>query len=177
MFELLYNVYLLALEATAGGLVRLTHKPKVARGFADDVAIISHSKTQLQVRLDKTGLFCNWSGMRVKVVKSMLTAYDFREKKDADVSGIVYNGQPLSYLPATEAFPYLGIRTSLVGSFRAETQHVISSVRELRALVSHHRYNLDQMVEAMHGSLLSLSILSALSPMETLSSTVCIPSG
>ena len=149
MFELLYNVYLLALEATAGGLVRLTHKPKVARGFADDVAITSHSKTQLQMRLDYTGLFCSWSGMRVKVVKSMLTAFDFSERKDADISGIVYNGQPLSHLPAKEAFPYLGIRTALAGSFRAETEHVISSVRELRGLVSHHRYNLDQMVEAM----------------------------
>lgn len=149
LFGLLDNVYLLALEATAGGVVRFGHKPQVARGFADDIAITATSKSQLQGRLSKTSQFCGWSGMRIKVIKSVLTAYDFAQRQDADVSGITYDGQPLRHLPATEAFTYLGIRTALAGCFRAERDHVINSVRELRDLVEHHRYNLDQMVEAM----------------------------
>ena len=150
LFELPFNVFLLALEATSVGLVRLFHKPRVGRGFADDVAIIGSSKQQMQTRLTKTAEFCRWSGMRVKVTKSFLSAYDFRDRKEADVTGILYEGHALQHLPPEEAFPYLGIRSSLTGCFRAEKEHVMKSVRELREQVAHHKYNLDQMVDAMH---------------------------
>jgi hypothetical protein len=65
LFELLFNVYLLSLEATAGGWVRLTHRPKAGMGFSEDVAIVATSEALLQKRLDKTAKFCAWSGMRV----------------------------------------------------------------------------------------------------------------
>ena len=88
--------------------------------------------------------------MRIKVVKSVISAFDFELGEDADVSGITYDGQLLKHLPAAEAFPYLGIRITLTGSFQAEREHVMESIGKLRDHVEHHRYNLDQMVEAMH---------------------------
>ena len=54
LFELLFNLYLLALEATAGGTFRFTRTQRAARGFADDVAITATSQAQLQRRLDIT---------------------------------------------------------------------------------------------------------------------------
>jgi len=147
LFELTFNIYLLALEVTTKGSVRLFHKPKVGRGFADDVAIVSSHKSQLQARLDKTAQFCQWSGMRVKVIKTRLTAYDFGSCSVPDISGITYEGQEFKFILPREAFPYLGIRISLVGSFRLEREHVMGSVRELRDQVKLHRYNLDQMVQ------------------------------
>ncbi|NBO64558.1 MAG: hypothetical protein EBU88_06900 [Acidobacteria bacterium] len=148
LFELLFNVYLLALEATSGGLVRLTHRPRAGMGFADDVAIVATSASLLQKRLDKTAEFCAWSGMRVKIKKSVITGYDFGSQKEADVSNISYGGQALLYLPATEAFRYLGIRIALTGSFQAERKYVLDSVTTLQSLVKGHKYNLDQMVGA-----------------------------
>ena len=88
--------------------------------------------------------------MRVKVTKSFLSAYDFRDRTEADVTGILYEGHALQHLPPGEAFPYLGIRSSLTGWFRAGNEHVMTSVRQLREQVAHHKYNLDQMVDAMH---------------------------
>ena len=85
LFELLFDVYLRALEATAGAVTRFTHKPRAARGFADDVAITAPNKHLMQKRLDVTARFCAWSGMRVKLSKSVLTGYDFAERRAADV--------------------------------------------------------------------------------------------
>jgi hypothetical protein len=178
LFELPFNVFLLALEATSVGLVRLFHKPRVGRGFADDVAIISSSKQQMQTRLTTTAQFCRWSGMRVKVTKSVLSAYDFRDRTEADVTGILYEGHALQHLPPEEAFPYLGIRSSLTGCFRAEKEHVMTSVRELREQVAHHKYNLDQMVDAMHMvPRLVFAIRLRLSHGQTPNSTDCIRGG
>ncbi len=76
LFELLFNVYLLALEATAGGWIRLTYRPKAGMGFADyvgHVAFVATSEALLQKRLDKTAKFCAWSGMHVKITKSVIT--------------------------------------------------------------------------------------------------------
>ncbi len=83
------------------------------------------------------------------IAKSFITAYDFEEQKEADVSSILYDRQSLWHLPASEAFPYPDIRIALTGSFQAEREYVLSSVRDLRKQVEHHSYNFDQMVDAM----------------------------
>ena len=92
--------------------------------------------------------------MRVKVTKSFLSAYDFRDRTEADVTGIRYEGHALQHLPPEEAFPYLWsrlrIRSSLTGCFRAEKEHVMTSMRELREQVAHYKYSHDQTVDAMH---------------------------
>ena len=67
----------------------------------------------------------------------------------SDVSGILYEGQSLRHLPATEAFKYLGIRISLTGSYREEREHVLAAVNDLRTLVKGHKYEFDQMVDSM----------------------------
>ena len=58
LFELPFIVLFLALEATSVGLVRLFHKPRVGRGFVEDVAITGSSKQQMQTRLTRTAQFC-----------------------------------------------------------------------------------------------------------------------
>jgi hypothetical protein len=101
---------------------------------------------------------------RVKVTKSFYSAHDFRDHTEFDVIGILYVRHSFQHLPPEEAFPYLGIR-SFTGCFRAEKEHVMTSVRELREQVAHHKYNLDQMVDA-HGGLISFSLFGSACPMD-----------
>ena len=86
--------------------------------------------------------------MRVKLTKSFITAYDFAQRADLPTDGILYQGEALACLPANESFRYLGVRTSLmVGRKRKtgqgpgtadEIQHVFSSTKELKPLLSSH---------------------------------------
>ena len=59
--------------------------------------------------------FCGWSGMRVNLRKTFVTAYDFRHNQPLPTDNIRYQGAPLRHLPARESFPYLGVRAALVG--------------------------------------------------------------
>ncbi len=66
LFEL-FNVYLLALEATSRGWGRLTHQPRAGMGFADDVVIVATSDSLLHEQIDQTAEFCARSGMCIKI--------------------------------------------------------------------------------------------------------------
>jgi hypothetical protein len=52
--------------------------------------------------------FCRRSGMRVKLEKTVATAFDFLRRQDLSTEGVLYQGAPLVHLPAGESFPYLG---------------------------------------------------------------------
>ena len=103
--------------------------------------------------------FCAWSGMRIKREKSVITAYDFRTKRELTTDEILYEGQPLVRLAADENFPYLGVRASLVARKQrgvaspglvSEKDHILSSTQELVGLSTGHKLLLGQMVPAMH---------------------------
>ncbi len=58
--------------------------------------------------------FCRWSGMRVKLEKSVATAFDFLRKQELSTAGILFQGTPLVHLSAGESFSYLGVRASIL---------------------------------------------------------------
>ncbi len=55
------------------------------------------------------------SGMRVKLEKTVATAFDIRRRQELSTEGVLYQGTPLVHLPAGESFPYLGLRASILG--------------------------------------------------------------
>ena len=61
--------------------------------------------------------FCEWSGMRIKLKKLLITVYDFGAGQELPTEDIKYQAKPLTRLPpmpADKSFPYLGIRASLL---------------------------------------------------------------
>ena len=131
-----------------------------ARGFADDLTLVCESPEGMTRLLQVVNDFCEWSGMRIKLKKSFITAYDFGAGQELPTEDIKYQGKALTRLPADESFPYLGIRASLVEIGRrkgpasspglsAEKKHVIAATKELVGVAKHHQYLVGQMVPAM----------------------------
>ena len=105
--------------------------------------------------------------MRVKLEKSVATAFDFKQQQELSTAGILFQGTPLVHLPAGESFTYLGVRASILArtsrrarrrtwqvasspNLAAEKSHIISATKELVGVAKQHRsYLLSQMVPAM----------------------------
>jgi hypothetical protein len=160
LFSLLFNALLHALKACGVGVRVVTGLRSPARGFADDLTLVCESPEGMTRLLQVVDDFCEWSGMRIKLKKSLITAYDFGAGQELPTEDIKYQGKPLTRLPADESFPYLGIRASLVEMGRrkgpasspglsAEKQHVIAATKELVGITKRHQYLVGQMVPAM----------------------------
>ena len=144
-----------------------------ARGFADDLVLVTRSAVGMSHLLQVVADFCAWSGMRIKREKSVTTCFDFQKGVALSPEGILYAGGPLTGLAADEAFAYLGVRTRLVGVVRsrrqaasdsvakqrrrrrpapclaAEKEHIVTATRDIVSKARRHQYLLGQMVPAM----------------------------
>ena len=159
LFGLIFNALLLALKATGIGHRTITGLRTSARGFADDLALVTSSAGGMSRLLQVVADFCEWSGMRIKLEKSVITAYDYKARQELATDEILYKGEPLAHLAADDSFPYLGVRASLVArrkrgvrapGLESETEHIFSATRELVGVARGHKYLLGQMVPAMH---------------------------
>jgi len=159
LFGLVFNALLLALKATGVGHRTITGLRAPARGFADDLALVTKSEADMVRLLQVVSRFCTWSGMRINVPKSVATGFDFAMGRDLPTEGIQYEGSPLPGLAADEAFTYLGVRASLVCKKRRrctapclteEKAHVFAVTKDLVSKARRHKYLLCQMVPAMH---------------------------
>ena len=161
LFSILFNALLLALKACGVGVRIVSGLRSPARGFADDLTLVCESSSGMSRLLQVVSDFCAWSGMRIKLIKSVITAYDFAAREELPTDEIRYNGSPLTRLPADESFPYLGVRASIVEIGRkkgpaaspglvAEKRHVVEATKELVGIARHHQYLVGQMVPTMH---------------------------
>ena len=158
LFSLVFNALLLALKAAGVGHRIITGLRTPARGFADDLTILARSETDMSHLLEIVNKFCAWSGMRVKREKSVISGFDYKAGRSIPTDSIMFDGASLSSLAATDSFPYLGIRASLIGRHNQrpapcvddEIKHVFSTTRESIRLIKHHKFLLSQMVPAMH---------------------------
>ena len=158
LFGLIFNALLLALKATNIGHRTITGLRTPSRGFADDLTLVTCSAADMSRLLRVVSNFCEWSGMRVKLQKSVITAFDFGARCELPTDTILYQGQPLVRLAADQSFPYLGVRASLVQSktrctsspgLRSEKDHIFSATQELVGTARGHKYLLGQMVPTM----------------------------
>ena len=159
LFNLVFNALLIGLRQSGVGFSTVRGLRTPGRGFADDLTLSTATPAGMKKLLDVVARFCTWTGMRVKLTKSVITAYDFAQRADLPTDGILYQGEALTCLPANESFRYLGVRTSLtVGRKRKtgqgpgtadEIQHVFSSTKELKPLLFSHQMPLPLMVPSM----------------------------
>ena len=158
LFSLVFNALLLALKAAGVGHRIITGLRTPARGFADDLTILAGSEADMSHLLQVVNKFCAWSGMRVKREKSVISGFDYNTGRSIPTDSIMFDGASLSSLAATDSFPYLGIRASLIGRHNRrpapclddEIKHVFSTTRDSIRLIKHHKFLLSQMVPAMH---------------------------
>ena len=150
LFSLLFNFLLHGLDATGVGHKSATGLRTASRAFADDVALVTTSVQDTSTLLKVIDKFCAWSGMRLNISKSEISAWDFRTNSEPDVNLVTVNGQNLLRLPPTKAFRYLGFRFSLLGCWGAEVDHVMATTRDLLPVVAKHGYTLKQMTEVVH---------------------------
>ncbi len=85
-----------------------------ARGFADDLVLCTESPEDMSRLLNIVADFCQWSGMRIKLQKSVASAFDFASKEELPTGGILYKGVPLVHLSADASFCNLGVRASIL---------------------------------------------------------------
>ena len=161
LFSLVFNALLLALKKTGVGYRTIQGLRSSSRGFADDLVLVTGSSRGMGALLQVVSNFCAWTGMQVNLAKSVITAFDHREKRDLPTEAVLFDGQPLVHLSADASFKYLGIRASLVRKGKRkdklpvpccteEKKHIFASTRELVTLSRNHKFLFRQMVPAMH---------------------------
>ena len=156
LFNLLFNALLIGLRQSGVGVNTITGLRPNGRGFADDLTLTTGSAAGMQRLLQVVSDFCTWSGMRIKMKKSVVSAYDFKTRKDLPTDDIRYNGEALVCLPAHESYRYLGVRTTLAGGkgavgpgTRDEVHHVFGSTKELIRSLADHQIPLSFAVPSM----------------------------
>ena len=103
----------------------------------------------MQLALDVVTDFCNWSGMRINIEKSEITACDHALDSQPDTSKITVNGKPLKTLLYNLFFRYLGSRESLLGSPSANVEHVFELTKEYGQKCRNHPYTYPQAIRAV----------------------------
>ena len=66
--------------------------------------------------------FCAWSGMRIKLEKSVIKGFNYQKRVPFPTESILFKGEPLTGLAAEAAFAYLGVRARLVSPSPPATQ-------------------------------------------------------
>ena len=136
-----------------------------ARGFADNLTLICHSAEGISRLVQVVADFCNWSGMRIKIAKSVITAYDYGTRRDLPTDDIQYQGQALTSLPWTRAsrilasarvwcpldgdVPPTGPRLLPWVDGRKGARDGCRAAKVLGGLAKRHKYLLGRMVPAM----------------------------
>ena len=123
------------------------------------MALTTATPDGMQKLLNVVSDFCSWSGMRLKLQKSVITAFDYGRRMSLPTDQIRYNGAALVHLPAGSGFKYLGINTALTKRRKranasgpctaAEVEHVLSTTRELTRLLADHQLPLSIIVPSM----------------------------
>jgi hypothetical protein len=156
LFNLVFNALLIGLRLSGVGVRTVVGLRPNSRGFADDLALSTDSAAGMEKLLQVVSSFCFWAGMRVKMQKSVISAYDYKSHKDLPTDGIRYNGEALVCLPAHEGFRYLGVRTALAGrkgtggpGTADEIHHVFDSTKELIRSLADHQIPLSFIVPSM----------------------------
>ena len=149
LFGLIFNALLIGLRLSGVGHRLITGQQSNNRGFADDVALTTATPDGMQKLLNVVSDFCSWSGMRLKLQKSVITAFDYGRRMRLPTDHIRYNGAALVHLPADSGFKYLGINTALTRRGKkanaagpctaAEVEHVLSTTQELTRLLADHQ--------------------------------------
>jgi hypothetical protein len=95
LFNLIFNALLIGLRQSGVGVRTVFGLRPNARGFADDLTIAAESPAGMQKLMQVVSRFCSWSGMRVKIQKSVISAYNYKTREQT-TSGMTEQRWPAS---------------------------------------------------------------------------------
>ena len=146
---LLFNLYIndlpFAFENTLYDPFVLPNGAKLnSLSYADDLIILSRSKTELQNRLDKLSSFCTSSWMiKINPKKTKIMVFQKRARKNSDFHFLVD-----SQIIVVQEYTYLGNRMSSSGNFSMSREHL--KEKPLHAFFSLRRHmNLSKLKAAL----------------------------
>jgi hypothetical protein len=96
LFGLIFNSLLLALRATGVAHRTVSGLRTPARGFENDLVLCTDTAEGMNRLLIVVADFCRWSGMRIKLEKTVATlaAFDFLRRQDLSTEGVLYQAPP-----------------------------------------------------------------------------------
>eukprot|EP00961_Rhodomonas_salina_P248903 3363984-Rhodomonas_salina.1 len=93
--------------------------------FEDDIATPSNLDGGVQHGLDLCRQFGKWAGISLNVAECEATGYNYATGKPLGTDRLHIDGEMLCPLQQTKPFKYLGCRTTLTLSWRAENEAVL----------------------------------------------------
>ena len=136
---LLFNLYIndlpFAFENTLSDPFVLPNGAKLnSLLYADDLIILSRSKTGLQNCLDKLSSFCTSWMMKINPKKTKIMVFQKRARKNADFHFLIDS----QIIDVVQEYTYLGTRMSSSGNFSVSREHL--KEKALHALFSLSRH-------------------------------------
>ena len=99
--SLLFNALLLALKTCRVGVWVVLGLRSPAKGFEGNLTLVCGSQHSMSRLLQVVSDFCSWSGMWIKLAKSVITAYYLAARAELLTDKIRYQGSPLTRLPGS----------------------------------------------------------------------------
>jgi ribonuclease HI len=109
--------------------------------YADDLAILTNSISDLRVQCEKLEQYCKWSGLSVNVDKCAATGVLYRDIKSGLINsseqekelkrrldGIKINQKTIPYLPPTQPYKYLGIQFTMTMDWSHQLNYTIEKI-------------------------------------------------
>ena len=146
---LLFNLYIndlpFAFENTLSDPFVLPNGAKLnSLLYADDLIILSRSKTGLQNCLDKLSSFCTSWMMKINPKKTKIMVFQKRARKNADFHFLIDS----QIIDVVQEYTYLGTRMSSSGNFSVSSEHL--KEKPLHAFFSLRRHmNLSKLKAAL----------------------------
>jgi len=161
LFSLFINICLRGLAKTGVGFEHACGVRTNACAFADDIALMTNTITDMNTLLDSLRSFSKWSGMRMNLKKCEVTGFCFRSNRERRTEAIRFGGEPLTPLRGKDAFKYLGVRVAANGCTKSERIYVREATTAISKLSRHHPYHPYQMEDILRTAVRPIFLYSA----------------
>jgi len=161
LFSLFLNVGLRGLARAGVGFQHACGVRTNACAFADDIALMANSITDMNTLLESLRAFSEWSGMRMNLKKCEVTGFCYKNNRERGTDAIRFGGAPLAPLRGKKAFKYLGVRVAANGCTKGERDYVTETSTAISRLSRYHPYHPYQMEDILRSAVRPVFLYSA----------------
>ena len=111
LFNLIINILLRYLKSTERGYVVSTGRSSMCGAFLDDTVLTTSSTASMQLLATALELFCQWSGLKFNVEKSVISCINHATDARIVTDGVKFQGRTFATLPPDHPFRSLSRET------------------------------------------------------------------
>jgi len=113
--------------------------------FADNSTLMTINVHDMKVLLACVKSYCQWAGVKINIVKTELTGYDYKRQYPLDLNNLqLGNGKPEIVMP-WDPVKYLGFRHTITGDLAFERYYVRNKSLDTIKQLTKHMYHPQQM--------------------------------